>query len=172
MNNKAQDLEEELISITDTDYIAVQRAGGKTFEVVVSKEGLLLRKVMCHPNGQQCSFDPPANFIGLPLEKGRKWTLSFTVKGETFTSQVTQERVVEKVEKIKVPAGEFEAFRVYFSGRIKGTDSQGRSFSGKEDGTDWFALVPGGKLNVIKTVYRNSFGEKFTRELTSVAYKQ
>jgi hypothetical protein len=172
LNNKAQDLEEELTGITDTDYLAVQRVGGKTFEVVVSKEGLLLRKVMCHPNGQQCSFDPPTNFVVFPLEKGKKWTINFTVTGETFTSQVTQERVVEKVEKIKVPAGEFDAYRVSFSGRFKGTDSQGKSFSGREDGTDWIALVPGGKINWVKIVYRNSFGEKFTRELTSVAYKQ
>jgi hypothetical protein len=172
LNNKAQDLEEELTGVTDADYVVAQRVGGKTYELVVSKDGLLSRKFMCLTNGQQCSSEPAANFIVFPLEKGKKWTVAFTVRGETFTSQVTQERVVEKVEKIRVPAGEFEAFRVAFKGRFQGTDSQGKGFNGKEDGTDWIAQLPGGKLNWVKIVYRNSFGDRFTRELTSVVYKQ
>ena len=53
------------------------------------------------------------------------------------------DRKAERLEKVKVPAGEFEAFKVSFSGRIKGVDSKGNPFSGKEDGTDWFALING-----------------------------
>jgi len=89
------------------------------------------------------------------------------VKGESFTADVTQERQVDKIEKVKVPGGEFEAAKVSFSGRIKGADDKGKPFSGKEDGTDWVAFV-NGKTMVVKTVYRNSFGEKSTHELISV----
>jgi hypothetical protein len=69
-----------------------------------------------------------------------------------------------------VPAGEFEAFKISFSGRIQGVDAKGSKFTGKEDGTNWIALV-NGKPVVVKVVYRNSFGEKASRELTSVAFK-
>lgn len=49
-------------------------------------------------------------------------------------------------------------------------DGKGSKFTGKEDGTDWIALV-NGKPVVVKVVYRNSFGEKASRKLTSVAFK-
>ena len=106
-------------------------------------------------------------FADFPLEKGKKWVTTFAVKGESFTADVTQERQVDKIEKVKVPGGEFEAAKVSFNGSIKGADAKGKPFSGKEDGADWVALV-NGKTMVIKTVYRNSFGEKSTHELISV----
>lgn len=84
--------------------------------------------------------------------------------------ELSAERKVEKVEKVKVPAGEFEAYRVSHGARIKGTDAKGNPFSGKEDSREWLALV-NGKLALIKVEYRNSFGEKFTRELVSAAFK-
>ena len=170
LNNKSQKLDQECIQGPDQDVHFVQKVGDRTYEGAVTKGSVKLLKAMCISNGQQCAFSPSLDAVALPLQKGKKWTQTFTVKGETFTAEVTQEREVEQLEKIKVPAGEFEAFRVSFKGRFKGSDSKGSGFSGKEDGKDWFALI-NGKLSVVKTVYRNSFGDKTTRELTAVAFK-
>jgi hypothetical protein len=170
LNNKPQQLDLECTEGSDQEVHFVQKVGGRNFEGAAIKGSLRLVKAMCLANGQQCAFSPGLDFIGLPLQKGKKWTQTFTVTGETFTAEVTQERKAERLEKVKVPAGEFEAFKVSFSGRIKGVDSKGNPFSGKEDGTDWFALI-NGKISVVKTVYRNSFGEKASQELTAAAFQ-
>ena len=167
LNNKAQNLEYEVTSVSDYAMQAAQRVGGKEFSFALDSNGDYAQG-MCISNGQQCTFTPGVKFADFPLEKGKKWVTTFAVKGETFTADVTQERQVDKFEKVKVPGGEFEAVKVSFSGSIKGADAKGKPFSGKEDGTDWFAVV-NGKLRLIKTVYRNSFGEKATQELVSLA---
>lgn len=169
LNNKAQKLEEEWTGVVDGVANGVQRAGGKEYQLVVPKPGTATQG-LCLTNGQPCTFSPGVTFVDFPLEEGKKWTQSFTVKGDTFTSQVQSDYEVEKAEKVKTPAGEFESFRISHNGRIRGSDAKGAAFSGKEDGRYWVTLV-NGKLAVVKIEYRNSFGEKFTREATSIAYK-
>ena len=67
-----------------------------------------------------------------PLEKGKKWSNSTHVQGPPFEADLTKEHVVEAYEKIKVPAGEFDAYKISFIGKIKGKDNQGRPFSASE----------------------------------------
>lgn len=169
LNNKAQKLEEEWTGVAGGAANGVQRAGGKEYQVVVPQPGTVTQG-LCLSNGQPCIFSPGVTFVDFPLEKGKKWTQSFSVKGDTFTSQVQSDYEVEKVEKVKTPAGEFESFRISHNGRIRGNDAKGASFSGKEEGRYWVTLV-NGKLAVVKIEYRNSFGEKVTREATSIGYK-
>ncbi len=170
INNKAQPVEDTWTASTDTEALGVRKSGGKEFEIAVTKTPLILRKAQCISNGQACTFTPGIALLELPLEKGKQWTSAFTAHGETFTSEVTQERKVEKIEKVKVPAGEFEAFKIAVSGRFKGIDPKGNPYSGKEELTEWVAIV-GGKAIYVKVVYRNSFGEKATQELTSMSFK-
>ena len=169
LNGKAQAMEEEWLSVDGDGATGVQRTGGKEYKLVVPKAGSVSEGI-CLANGQPCTFSPAVTIIDLPLEKGRKWQQTFVVKGETFTVDVEAEWQVDKVEKVKTPAGEFEAFRISHKGRIKGKDAKGAAFSGKEDGRYWLATV-NGKTFLAKTEYRNSFGEKFTREATAVALK-
>jgi len=172
MNGKAQTMEDEIVQINDTHQVITNRAGGKTWQTIGTKDGTTWSQFVCISNGQPCTSDPAATFFAFPLEKGKKWTTQFTVKGETFTSNVTQERVVDRVEKIKLANKEFTAYRINFIGKINGTDNQGKPFSGKEDGSDWLAVVSEeGKVGLIKTVYRNSFGEKASRELVTINVK-
>jgi hypothetical protein len=169
LNNKAQKIELEITEASSDGITGVQRVSGKEFRLAGTKPGVLTA-AMCASNGQPCTFSPALNLVELPLEKGKKWPVNMTVKGDTFTAQVESERVVEKVEKVKVPAGEFEAYRIAHSGRIRGSDQKGSGFSGKEDGKYWIAVI-NGKLAVVKSEYRNSFGEKVTEELASAALK-
>lgn len=170
LNNKSQIVEVELSAGTDGEWQGTEKVGGKEFPLALAKSDLALRKSMCISNGQPCTFSPGLEFAKFPLEKGKQWSTTFTVKGDTFTAQVTQERKVEGTEKVKVLAGEFDTFKLSFSGRIRGTDSKGAGFTGKEEGTDWFTLV-NGRLVAVKLVYKNSFGEKATRELVSTSFK-
>jgi len=170
LNAKTQQFDEECTGVTDQEIQITQKVAARTFDGALARGSYHALRGMCFSNGQQCAFSPGLEFVSFPLEKGKQWSQTFTVKGETFTAEVAQERKAEKLEKIKVPAGEFEAFKVTHSARIRGTDAKGASFAGKEEATSWIALV-NGKMNVVKVVYRNSFGEKFTRELTSIAFK-
>jgi hypothetical protein len=169
LNNKAEAINHEWTVVSGESAQGVQTVAGKSIAVAFDSAGNLARG-LCISNGQQCTFSPALKFADFPLEKGKKWTTKFTVTGETFTADVTQDRKVDKIEKVKVKAGEFQAAKVGFGGRIKGTDNKGNAFSGKEDGADWIAVV-NGKVVVVKTEYRNSFGEKATVELASLDLK-
>jgi hypothetical protein len=170
LNNKAQQITQEVVAVTDTEIQESQKVGDKTFDLVLLRSNLGITKAMCEANGQPCAFAPPLEWVVFPLEKGKKWEGTTTVTGQTFTAEVAYERKVEAIEKVKTPAGEYEGFRIYFSGRIKGKDSKGASFSGKEDGRVWVGLISG-KPVPLKSEYRNSFGEKFTTELISAELK-
>jgi hypothetical protein len=170
LNNKPQQVKDEWTGGDGDEVRGIQRVGDKQIALALGKEGFELRRSMCFSNGQPCIFSPGLKFAEFPLEKGKKWSSTFNVKGETFVADVSYERKVDKVEKVRVPAGEYEAFKVSHRGRITGTDAQGKKFNGNEEATDWFALV-NGKLALIKTTYRNSFGEKFNRELTSIRFQ-
>jgi hypothetical protein len=169
INNKTQRLE-EVWSHHGPEMVGNLKWGDKQFLAVITKSPLALRQGMCFANAQACTFSPPLEFVSFPMEKGKQWAQTVTVTGETFVAEIAIERKVEKFEKVKVPAGEFEAFRLSFSGRIKSTDPTGKTFTGKEDGTEWFAF-PEGKLVPVKIVYRNTFGERFTRELVATSFK-
>ncbi len=171
LGSKVLRVDEEAVEVTDQEVRISSRTPERAYETTVDRASFALSASVCLANGQQCTFSPPLNALSLPLTKGRKWSTSFTVTGETFSADVTQDRVVEKMERIKVPGGEFDAYRIAFTGRIKGKDAKGAAFSGKEEGTDWFAVTASGKPFVVKTVYRNSFGEKTSSELLSMAFK-
>lgn len=166
---KVIDVEETVVESTAAETKMTQRTADRSYELRIALPSMIQLTGPCLSNGQQCSFGSGVEGLQLPLEKGRKWNTAFMVTGETFTADVVQERIVEKVEKIKTPAGEFETWRIGFSASIKGKDAKGASFAGKESGTGWFAF-PGGKPVLVKFAYRNSFGEKASRELVKLAY--
>lgn len=167
---KVIDVEETVVERTEGQVKMTQKTSDRSYELTVAVPSMAQLSGPCLSNGQQCSFGAGIDGLQLPLEKGRKWNTAFAVTGESFTADVAQERIVEKVEKIKTPAGEFETWRIAFSATIKGKDAKGAGFTGKESGTAWFAF-PNGKPLLVRFAYRNSFGEKASRELVKVAYK-
>lgn len=167
---KVIDVEEAVVESTAGEVKMTQKTPDRSYELKVAVPSMAQLTGPCLSNGQQCSFGAGIDGLQLPLEKGRKWNTAFAVTGESFTADVAQERIVEKVEKIRTPAGEFETWRIAFSASIKGKDAKGAGFTGKESGTGWFAF-PGGKPVLVKFAYRNSFGEKASRELVKLAYQ-
>ena len=173
VNNKTLLLEEIMTSLTDDEMAGIHKVDGKEFEIVMGKSPSFfqLRKALCFPNGQQvCRYSPGLNLVEFPLEKGKKWTTPYVVTGETFTAEGSQERTVERIESLRVPAGEFETYKITYTGHVKSRDKKGDVYTAKEWGTDWFALVSG-KLITVKVAYKNSFGEQFSLELISSSFK-
>ena len=170
LNNKARNVDYEWTAVTDDEIRGVQRVDGKEHEVSLSRNDLSMLQSMCYSNGQSCTFSPSVKFADFPLKKGKKWKSDFTVTGETFTSSVKSKYKVDKFEKVKTPAGTFDAFRISHKGSFSGKDKAGAKFSGNESGKYWIAVV-NGKFFAVKSKYQNSFGEKFTRELISAPSK-
>lgn len=171
VNGKTQTLEENWIALTDEDMVGIHKVGGKDYEIAMTRSSYQMRKALCFPNGQQmCAYAPPLNIVDFPLEKGKKWTNTFTVTGESFTAEVVEERAVDRFEAVKVPAGEFETCKITSSGRIKSRDGKGGVYTGREESSFWVALISG-KMITVKVAYKNSFGEKFALELISASFK-
>lgn len=171
LNGKSLDFKEEITAVGANGFDFVQRFGTSTVEGKGALSPFGWTRKTCLANGQACTFEPEFQPLDLPLEKGKTWKVSFLVAGSTFKAKVDEEREVKALEKVRVPGGEFEAYRVDFSGRFRGTDSSGGSFSGKQSGSEWWTAVPSGKMVMVKFAYRNSFGEKSSLELTSIAYR-
>jgi len=171
MSGKQQTLEETWTEVDGNTIRGVQKLGDKEVPLAITTSPFTELMRICISNGQTCRFSPAIKGLDLPLEKGKQWsTGSFIVEGEDFSADVAENFKVDKIESVKVPAGEFDAFKVSFAGTIKGTNKKGERFSGKEDGTHWIAIVAGRPVWV-KTVYRNTFGARTTRELISTSFR-
>jgi hypothetical protein len=169
VNNKTKVIEEDWVGLTDTDMVGDHKIDGKSYEVLMTRSPpYQLRKGICYSSGQVCEFSPPVNLADFPLEKGKKWRNAYTVTGETFKEEVTEERTVEGVETIRVPAGEFETWKINVASRFKGRDNKGNSYSGRADTSMWVALVSG-KMSFVKITTKSSSGDKLSRELVSAS---
>jgi hypothetical protein len=168
--SKSEPMEEEVLEVSDAEIIMVERRGSKSAARVFDLKQGGFTKYLCWTVSEQCTFSAANRFADFPLEKGKRWSNIQTVHGETFQAELSKEHKVEGFEKVKVPAGEFEACKISFVGRLRGKTTKGNSFAGTEKATYWYALV-NGKPNMIKVQYSNSFPDKVTKELVSVSYK-
>ncbi|MEO8627333.1 MAG: hypothetical protein ABI612_04435 [Betaproteobacteria bacterium] len=164
---KTQELTETWTSATETSITGIQKIGGREVPLAVTLPYLEVAR-MCLSDGEECHFSPGIKSLDLPLEKGKRWSTTFNVESARFTAEVTEDYQVGKSEKVTVPAGAFDAVKIPFNGRFKGTNKKGERFSGKEDGTYWVAFI-GGRPVTVKITYRNSFGARTNRELVSTS---
>ena len=99
-------------------------------------------------------------FLNFPLELGRKWSFkySFVIKtsGSKGRSQLDAE--VRAYEKVTVPAGSFDAFRIEASG-FWNNDTSGRN--GRSKSIYWYA--PSARA-VVRTEYEDGYNN-WVREL-------
>jgi hypothetical protein len=174
LNNKAQQIEELWNSDTGREILGVQKLGGREIPLVVTKSPYLVQKRMCISTGQACTFFPGQNVLDLPLERGKQWTTHFTVSSATATARVSEVHWVEKIEKVTVPAGEFEAFKITITSRARGRITSGfgggSAFNITGAVTQWLAFVAG-KPVWVKRIYTNSNGDRATLELVSTSIK-
>ena len=117
LQGKSMRLVDEVVEVTDDEVRSILQVGDhKTLEQTLSSRDLSARKGICEPNGQACTFSPAWVWVDFPLGKGKTWSATSTVTGETFISEVAYQYRVEGVEEITTPAGHFDAYRVSGSG--------------------------------------------------------
>jgi hypothetical protein len=94
-----------------------------------------------------------AKRLAFPLEVGKKWDYkyNFTNKVSGVKARWQLEATVVAYEKVKVPAGEYDAFRIEYSG-FWNNDTSGRS--GRLKVTSWFAPIA---RNIVKTEFEDGF---------------
>lgn len=104
------------------------------------------------------SFSGDLKTLDYPLQVGKKWEYKQKVRNHQRNMDIRRQASahVEAVEKIKVPAGEFEAFRVQTDGYWN-NETTGRSGSFKM--TSWYS--PAAK-HVVKFIYNDGFTNSVT----------
>lgn len=104
--------------------------------------------------------------LNFPLEVGKRWRYTsnwlFKPKGSTGTIAVDISVVAH--EKVKVPAGEFEAFRIAATEKLSGTSPINSQYAGEITRTYWYA--PAARA-IVKTVSRNPYLGPSTIELVA-----
>lgn len=109
--------------------------------------------------------------LRFPLEVGKRWRYEsewlFKPKGSTGTMSV--EVVVVGHEKVSVPAGEFEAFKVVATRRMRGVAGIGSVIDAESGTTYWYA--PSVRA-IIKAVNRNPYLGPSTVELVDYALQR
>lgn len=168
---QAMTLVEEVVAVTDDEIRMTQQAGGRTYEVVHSTRDLSRRKGVCLPNGQACDWSPGDIWAAFPLAKGKAWSYTVTITGETFISKTTLDRTVEGMERVSTPAGQFDAYRIASTDHIESRSTAGGSPSPGTASYKYYLTSIKGKLVFLKNDYTNSFGQSFTRELVSADLK-
>ena len=102
--------------------------------------------------------------LSFPLEVGKRWRYAsdwvFKPKGSNGSTVV--EVTVLGHERIRVPAGEFEAFRLLAKGSLSGTSPSGSFYAGETTTTYWYA--PDARA-IVKSVYHNPYQGISTVEL-------
>lgn len=101
---------------------------------------------------------PEIKIYEFPLQIGKKWkSLSYSNNGSdgnrtNLKYKTELDREVLAFEKVKTPAGEFDAYKIGYSGFWTGIEY---SASGRQEGVYWYA--PKAK-QVVKQEYKDYFG--------------
>jgi hypothetical protein len=104
--------------------------------------------------------------LSFPLEVGKRWRYAtdwlFKPKGSVGNIVVDVE--VAAHERIVVPAGEFEAFKLVSKGRVSGTSPINSQFDAVITTTYWYAAAP---RAIVKSVTHNPYLGESTVEMVA-----
>jgi hypothetical protein len=105
--------------------------------------------------------DSDLRLLSFPLEVGKSWTFvnDYSLKDTGTKGQMKQSVVVLTYEKVRVPAGEFEAFKLESTGSFSGSSPAAGPISGSGSRTYWYA--PSARAIVkeeIQDPYRGRYG--------------
>jgi hypothetical protein len=140
---------------------------GSAAEIVMEDGGAHMLKRRAMGDGQQVEFEPASKWLEFPLEPGKTWAEKTAVKGKTFL--ITDFDASYKAlgwEKIKVPAGEFNAIKVVANESYAGHSTTGKGESFQGTGTRTYWMSPETKC-IVKGDFRSSFGHWTTVQLLS-----
>jgi len=105
--------------------------------------------------------------LSFPLEIGKQWRFAsdwvFKVTGSKGSSIVDVEVVGH--EKVSVPAGDFDAFKLMSKGNIRGISAKNSLIEGEVTSTYWYA--PAARA-IVKSISRNPYIGVTTVELVKI----
>jgi hypothetical protein len=106
------------------------------------------------------SFSGDLKYFVFPLEVGKKWDFKYSLanKVTSATARWQLEAAVVSYEKVKVPAGEFDTFKIEYKG-FWNNNTTGRN--GRAVVTNWYAPAT---RSVVKSEYDDTFNRN-VREL-------
>ena len=104
--------------------------------------------------------------LSFPLEVGNRWRFAsdwlFKPKGSKGSIVVDVEVVAH--EKVEVPAGVFEAFKLVSKGRVSGTSPINSQYDAVITTTYWYAAAP---RTIVKSVTHNPYLGESTVEMVA-----
>lgn len=102
--------------------------------------------------------------LSFPLEVGKRWRYDsdWVFKPKASTGSTTVDVAVVAHERIKVPAGEFDAFRLAATGSLRGTSPINSQYAGETTETYWYAPMA---RAIVKSVRHNPYLGTTTVEL-------
>ena len=104
-----------------------------SYKLVTGPSSRPSHPVTC-PSGRVCAHRTARHvdraawvWLDFPLEEGKTWSPTSIISGETFIAEVAYQYKVEGVEKITTRAGQFDAYRISGSERIKSRSKRGQA---------------------------------------------
>jgi hypothetical protein len=106
----------------------------------------------------------PARFVDYPVEVGKKWEFKWAFTGKASNAKVRWqvEAEVTAYEKVKVPAGEFDAFKIEYKGYWNNDTTRS---NGRLRQTSWYAPV-------VKTIVKTELDDGYNNNLTHLVEVQ
>jgi hypothetical protein len=167
LKKRSMRLLERVMAVTDTEVRSTLQTEDRTFDAAVSTRDYSWLRGMSMPSGERNTFSAPYEWFSFPLEKDKAWSGTTTTSEQSFTCEIAYSIKVDGTERITVPAGAFDAFKLSGTEALncKSFSSAGSAF-GAASFTYWVATI-NGKLVFLKNEYHNSFGDSWSRELLS-----
>jgi hypothetical protein len=153
---------EETVTITSVDQAIIKSKHVRPDRNPPEIEGVLTADwalVVSGANGTR--YDPPIVGVKFPLTVGESWKSSYLSESATAKSKGDIDFKVVAREKVKTPAGEFDAFRIESGGWVTGVSWSG---SVRIAQVQWFAPAVG---RVIKSEYKDYRGSQLWTDTAS-----
>lgn len=108
--------------------------------------------------------------LSFPLEVGKRWryTTDWLFKAKASKGSADIDVTVVAYERLRVPAGEFDAFKLVAKGGLRGISGINSRIEAETETTYWYA--PAARA-VVKSVNRNPYLGTSTVELVSIRLK-
>jgi len=102
--------------------------------------------------------------LRFPLHVGKRWRYAsdWVFKAKGAKGSIIADVAVVATEKVKVPAGEYDAFKLVAKGALHGTSPINSQYAGETTTTYWYA--PAARV-IVKSVHHNPYLGTSTVEL-------
>lgn len=153
---------EETVTVTSVDQTHIKSKHVRPDRNPPEIEGVLTADWATAVSGASGNrFDPPIVGVKFPLTVGDSWKSSYLSEGATAKSKGEIDFKVVAREKVKTPAGEFDAFRIESGGWINGVSWSGAIRMAQ---VQWFAPAVG---RVVKSEYKDYRGSQLWTDTVS-----